>query len=218
MNWTKAAADLKTPGDNILLKQLFEGKITFSEFEIRSKNHALSTAFEASSRGATTTTIYDMVKGIEEEMKYVRKLKDPFGLLTSTSQEPSVELNAFEKGILGTNSELGYVPLGTISSVDYFGKTVSVLAKGAKFLGQALTIVGATAEAQRTSEQNESRGVDPLNDLLWFGVTFFGVVAAGVIDDAYAIEVTAISGSPAPVMDSWDQYNADQFNICGENQ
>jgi len=77
-----------------------------------------------------------------------------------------------------------------------------------KRVGQILTVVGAVNEGQRTTDlvasHNEGAFVAAMNGV---AVTALGVVA-GVVDDGLAAVATVASGSPAPVVDSWEAHGS----------
>jgi RHS repeat-associated protein len=84
-----------------------------------------------------------------------------------------------------------------------------------KVAGQVLTVYGAVNEANRTAELEQRNNRGWLNTgLMWTGTVVVGVLA-GVVDDGLAAMATAASGSPAPVMDSWDQYGAGPVQHLG---
>jgi hypothetical protein len=82
------------------------------------------------------------------------------------------------------------------------------LPRVAKVAGQIVTVVGATNEANRTYELENRNNRGWLNaGAMWTATAVAGVLA-GVVDDALAATATAASGSPAPVMESWDLYGS----------
>ncbi len=81
-------------------------------------------------------------------------------------------------------------------------------AQAMKVAGEVLTVYGAVNEANRTAELEQRNNRGDLNAALMWGATAVVGVGAGVLDDALAAAATAASGSPAPVMESWDQYGA----------
>jgi RHS repeat-associated protein len=87
--------------------------------------------------------------------------------------------------------------------------TVSEAAPAAvEVAGQVLTVSGALSEASRTYQLEVDNNRGWFNaGMMWTGTLVVGV-AAGVLDDALAGESIAVSGSPAPVMDSWEQYGS----------
>ena len=86
--------------------------------------------------------------------------------------------------------------------------TAEAAPKVLKVAGQVATIVGAWNEADRTYQLEVRNNRGWLNaGLMWTATAGVGI-AAGVVDDALAAEATIASGSPAPVMESWDTYGA----------
>jgi RHS repeat-associated protein len=82
------------------------------------------------------------------------------------------------------------------------------LPRVARIAGQIVTVVGAVEEANRTYELENRNNRGWLNaGAMWTATAVAGVLA-GVVDDALAATATAASGSPAPVMESWDQYGS----------
>jgi hypothetical protein len=77
-----------------------------------------------------------------------------------------------------------------------------------KVVGQVATVYGAVVEANKTYELEQQNNRGWLNaGLMWTGTLVTGVVA-GVVDDALAGAVTTMTGSPAPVTESWDKYGS----------
>lgn len=58
LNWELSAANIKTPGDNKLSGQLNRGEITNQQFESRTANNAIASAFEAQSRGIVSPDVF----------------------------------------------------------------------------------------------------------------------------------------------------------------
>lgn len=71
--------------------------------------------------------------------------------------------------------------------------------------GQILTVYGAVREGARTVDFERQHNRGEINAFLMFYATVVVGVGAGVLDDGLAAAATTMSGSPAPVMDSWDQ-------------
>lgn len=104
LNWTKAAADIKTPGDNVLIKQLKDGKITEAQFKARSANHAISSSFEAQARGATPTTPNQMAQAVQAQKGYVQSLKPAAPPTAAAPSAPAPPTAAAPTGGTATTS------------------------------------------------------------------------------------------------------------------
>jgi RHS repeat-associated protein len=74
--------------------------------------------------------------------------------------------------------------------------------------GQILTVYGAVNEGQRTADLIHANNQGAFNAATnGLAVTII-TVGAGVVDDGVAALAIAASGSPAPVMDSWDTHGS----------
>jgi hypothetical protein len=86
--------------------------------------------------------------------------------------------------------------------------TMEVAPKVLKVAGQVATVVGAVSEGQRTADLVRANNQGNFNAATnGLAVTVLGV-AAGVVDDGVAGLAIVASGSPAPVVDSWNEHNA----------
>jgi RHS repeat-associated protein len=112
-----------------------------------------------------------------------------------------------EAAVAGAESKVARVATGTLEGV----------AGVAKGIGFAVTVIGAYNEANATAELERRNNRGWMNEgVMWVGTFALGV-AAGAVDDALAVEATALSGSPAPVMDSWESYGAGPIqHVAGE--
>lgn len=78
----------------------------------------------------------------------------------------------------------------------------------AVFAGRVFTVAGAATEAQRTVDFELQHNRGALNAAL-MGTTVFAVgMAAGVVDDAFAVAQVGLMGAPMITMDAWEQGGA----------
>jgi RHS repeat-associated protein len=89
--------------------------------------------------------------------------------------------------------------------------TLEVAPKALKILGQVVTVLGAGTEGDKTAKLVREQGGGEFTQFTNFSAVFILGVAAGAVDDAFAIAESSVAGAPVMTLDSWQQHNAGPF-------